>query len=322
MKPTISLILPTYNVEKYIGKCIDSCLAQIDAPPFEIIIVDDESTDSSGIIADQYAASHDNIKVIHESNGGPACARNTGLENSSGRYVIFIDPDDFVSPHLLAECYANVKLTGADMVQYSYKYTDADGTILPKVKGARYTKVYTSVEEYGHDRNYIPMPWGYMFDKIFLDRNNLRFDPDLRRVEDAHLILRCISFDPTISTIATPLYFYRQRPGSIMSVRSSLAVMAAHLDVVTRLLKYFGAKSDTPPSPFFRKHLAQLVLSFLKRLHELQEPELGQAKKMWYDFKRTLTGYPGYLKPGFYLNLARTSLPAFIRLRRWLHGKW
>lgn len=94
MNPIVSFIIPVYNVEKYISSCIDSILAQ-SYPNYEIILVDDGSPDNSGQICDQYALKDKRIKVIHKTNGGLSDARNTGLYSAQGKYVIFLDSDDF-----------------------------------------------------------------------------------------------------------------------------------------------------------------------------------------------------------------------------------
>lgn len=96
MVDLISVIIPVYNVEPYLKKCLDSVVAQT-YKEIEIILVDDGSTDGSGLICDEYAARDKRIKVIHKQNGGLSDARNVGLERCGGRYVTFIDSDDYVA---------------------------------------------------------------------------------------------------------------------------------------------------------------------------------------------------------------------------------
>lgn len=95
----LSIIVPVYNVEKYLKTCINSLLEQkLDA--YEIILVDDGSTDSSGGICDEYAKKHEKIQVIHKKNGGLSSARNTGIENAVGKYIGFVDSDDYIMPEM------------------------------------------------------------------------------------------------------------------------------------------------------------------------------------------------------------------------------
>lgn len=95
MKPLVSVIVPIYNVEKYLSKCIESIINQT-LSNIEIILINDGSTDSSGVIADNYAKNDSRIKVIHKKNGGQGSARNIGIELASGEYIGFVDSDDWI----------------------------------------------------------------------------------------------------------------------------------------------------------------------------------------------------------------------------------
>lgn len=118
-KPLVSIIIPVYNVELYLSKCIDSILAQsfID---WECILVDDGSKDKSGSICDNYALKDNRIKVIHQNNSGVSIARQVGIDNVCGEYSIHIDPDDWIESNMLEELYNKVKSDDADMVICDY----------------------------------------------------------------------------------------------------------------------------------------------------------------------------------------------------------
>lgn len=103
--PKISVIVPVYKAEKYLRKCVDSILNQTFSN-FELILVDDGSPDQSGQICDEYAGKDKRINVIHKKNDGVSAARQSGLDASSGDYVIHADPDDWVEPQMLKELYA------------------------------------------------------------------------------------------------------------------------------------------------------------------------------------------------------------------------
>ncbi len=111
----ISIIVPVYNVEKYLRECIESILSQ-KLEPMEIILVDDGSTDSSGAICDEYASSHSHIKVVHQKNGGLSAARNTGLSLSCGEYILFIDSDDYIGNDACSLLYGCAKTYGCEIV--------------------------------------------------------------------------------------------------------------------------------------------------------------------------------------------------------------
>ena len=119
--PIVSYIIPVYNVGPYLRECVDSCLGQNGNHDYEIVLVDDGSTDDSGAICDEYASSHDNVKVVHQPNAGLPAARNKGLSVATGQRVLFVDSDDFVSPDQLSVCFGAVNRYGdVDMVQFAY----------------------------------------------------------------------------------------------------------------------------------------------------------------------------------------------------------
>jgi len=130
----LSIIVPVYNVESYLRRCVDSLLAQ-DYSEYEIILVNDGSTDNSGAICDEYASpSFINsltrsvvIKVIHQDNAGLSAARNTGIIAARGTYLCFVDSDDFIEPNVLAGLMEQVMQNDLDVLRYKYQYVDAEG---------------------------------------------------------------------------------------------------------------------------------------------------------------------------------------------------
>lgn len=120
--PLVSAIIPVYNVEKYVRKCIESVINQ-DYENIEIIIVDDGTPDNSGKIADEYAESDKRIKVIHKSNGGVASARNCGIQEAKGEFILFIDSDDWISEDHIKHLIELQKIKNADMCMTTEFYT-------------------------------------------------------------------------------------------------------------------------------------------------------------------------------------------------------
>ncbi|WP_440249335.1 glycosyltransferase family 2 protein [Dialister succinatiphilus] len=110
-----SVIVPVYNVEKYIHRCVDSILKQ-SYRNLELILVDDGSTDHSGRICDEYEKRDNRVRVIHQKNTGLSGARNTGIRQSTGDFLFFVDSDDYVSPHLFEKGLAAFDKSGADMI--------------------------------------------------------------------------------------------------------------------------------------------------------------------------------------------------------------
>ena len=111
----ISVIVPVYNTEKYLNRCIDSILAQT-FTDFELLLIDDGSTDNSGVILDEYAIKDKRVKVFHKENGGVSRARNLGIENAQGEYLSFIDSDDYIRPNMYSELIAVADEYKVDLV--------------------------------------------------------------------------------------------------------------------------------------------------------------------------------------------------------------
>lgn len=118
----LSIIVPIYNVEQYLRKCIDSLLEQdLSSSEYEIILVDDGATDSCPQICDEYAAKHDNIRAIHQKNAGLSAARNSGIEIAQGDYLMFVDSDDSIEPNALGVLVQTMEEKRLDVLRYNYQ---------------------------------------------------------------------------------------------------------------------------------------------------------------------------------------------------------
>lgn len=140
-KMKISIIIPVYNVEKYLRQCVDSILDQ-DYEEKEIILVDDGSPDNSGKICDEYAEKHGNVVVIHKPNGGPSEARNLGVSRATGDYILFVDSDDFIAKNSLSCIVETVNENPVDLVFLETQKYYSDGTVVPLGDGISRGMVY------------------------------------------------------------------------------------------------------------------------------------------------------------------------------------
>lgn len=131
-EPLISVVVPIYNVEQYLERCINSILQQT-YQNLEIILVDDGSPDNSGVICDSYLSLDQRIKVIHKKNGGLSDARNAGLEIASGEFIAFIDSDDTIMPEMIEKLYQRIDTDRSDMAFCGYRQVSPNGDILSEV---------------------------------------------------------------------------------------------------------------------------------------------------------------------------------------------
>ncbi|MFV0530344.1 MAG: glycosyltransferase family 2 protein [Flavobacteriales bacterium] len=126
----ISIIVPIYNVEKYLPKCLDSLLNQTFKGNYELILINDGSTDNSGKIVDDYKKKYpDKIKVIHKKNEGQGIARNIGIDYAKGKYLMFVDSDDWVKPNMLEDMYNSIESKQLDLVVFNYSWENDKGEI-------------------------------------------------------------------------------------------------------------------------------------------------------------------------------------------------
>ena len=163
--PVISIIVPVYNVEKYLHRCIDSILAQT-FPDFECILIDDGSPDNCPAICDEYAEKDGRIIVIHQKNAGVSAARNTGLDKASGEWIGFVDSDDWLEPNALGKLYNKQRETNADIVTGRYRniYNNSKKTAVSKFEN----KFKNNLVDLFMNNN-IKMLWGKLYRKILFD---------------------------------------------------------------------------------------------------------------------------------------------------------
>lgn len=141
----LTIIVPVYNVEAFLNKCIDSLLDQdFSSAEYEIILVDDGSTDASVQICDEYAEAHDNVRVVHQINGGLSAARNTGIRMAKGEYVQFVDSDDYLNAQVLRRIIEFAQSENLDILRINYQNVDAAGRIFEPNK---YSKPFVDYSE-------------------------------------------------------------------------------------------------------------------------------------------------------------------------------
>ena len=232
MNPILSIIVPIFNVERYLDECVQSILCQRN-DEIEIILVDDGSKDNSGLIADSYK--NDFIRVIHKENGGLASARNAGLEVATGDYVAFIDSDDRVSPNAITKLLDWLKLNSFDICfMQAFKFYP-DGSIEDLGDNIHSNDLHNKSKEdavkYLTTRPKFPgSACTKIYNRLFLQHNNLFFPKDRRLSEDLGFIRDCIRLAKIYDALDFCYYEYRQsRDGSITSRSNQKSVEGLQL---------------------------------------------------------------------------------------------
>lgn len=199
----ISIIIPVYNKTAYIEKCLDSILSQ-DFPSFEVICVDDGSTDASGKICDKRAEDEMRLKVFHIPNSGVTAARRTGLEQAEGKYIMFADADDQLTPGALSLMHQAITQSGADEV--IGPYIDQYGTIHDS--GFRgLTDCEPLVRDLLATRNSFCVLWGIIFKRELLE-GCLGAPREIVEREDSLMQIKCLMKSPKVFFIDQPAYLH------------------------------------------------------------------------------------------------------------------
>ncbi|MDE5941640.1 MAG: glycosyltransferase [Muribaculaceae bacterium] len=231
MKPKISVVVPVYNVEKYLGRCVQSLQNQT-LHEIEIILVDDGSPDNSPALCDEYAGADSRVKVVHKKNGGLGMACNSGIEVATGEYIAFCDSDDWVDESMYGVMCDMAAKYGADMVFTGIRQVDQNGIETP-MSEADELKVYTArkeVEMFAMDmiasspsvgvERRVPMSAKIvLYRRAFLVENNIRFESEREFItEDLLFNLDCLSCAKTVVEVPQTFYNYFINTASLSRV--------------------------------------------------------------------------------------------------------
>lgn len=224
-----SVVVPVYNVEKYLTQCLDSILGQSEKD-FELILVDDGSVDGSGKICDDYAEKDSRIKVIHKPNGGQTSARKVGVKNARGEYIVPIDSDDWVESSLLHDIKKKIEVYKPDLVSYGFYQALDIGKII---------SIKTSFESGYYNRNAIekrilpnlirgdsgcsfrPGVCGKVIKRNLYEKYQMMVDERIRIGEDLVVVYPCVSWANSIYIMPSQYYYYRVNVQSVTKQRKN-----------------------------------------------------------------------------------------------------
>ena len=208
----ISVIVPVYNVEKYIEKCLDSLKNQT-MKDIEFIIVNDGSTDNSQRIIDKYVKNDKRFKSIIKENGGQGSARNFGLENANGEYIGYVDSDDYIEKNMYEKMYLEAKKNNSDIVLCGNYVVDENGKILREEKLNSSGQIDKNKNKILFDKMAV---WNKIYRRTFLNSLNIKFR-EKKWYEDFDFSMKVLLSTNSIYVIDECLYYYFQRSGSTMN---------------------------------------------------------------------------------------------------------
>ena len=276
MDKLITIVVPVYNVEKYIDRCVESIQNQT-YKNLEIILVDDGSKDNSAKICDQYAKKDKRIKVVHKKNGGLSDARNAGIEIAKGKYIAFIDSDDYIDEHFVEVLYKSMiqyktKIAIADIcVQYDTgeKFENSDKTVYVETEKEILRKMLIGIRDLDNSA------CNKLYDmSLFKD---IRY-PVGRLYEDTATTYKLFSKCENMVINSFPLYYYMKRRDSITQGRFNPKKLQL-IDSVSEMTTYVRSKYPEL-SPECDRKMMWAYLSTLSQLAASSKPDKSIAKKL------------------------------------------
>lgn len=242
----LSIIVPVYNAEEYLAGCIESVLAQTFSD-YELLLIDDGSTDGSGEICDRYAERDGRVKALHVSNGGPASARNHGLEAASGRHVQFLDADDALEPECCAVFHETARASDADVVLGGAGIFGVhDELVRPLVmpaEGIHRTADLLRNLEPAISGTLLNCVWNKWYRASAIREHGIRYEHDIWLGEDFLFNCAYLSISDTVAVTTQPLYRYYKRVGDSLTrrFRDDEIVRRRRLDrALVELFEHFG----------------------------------------------------------------------------------
>lgn len=260
----VSVIVPFYNVEEYIEKCIKSLVEQ-SLEDIEIILVNDGSKDSSEEIAKKYKNKYpDKIVYLKKENGGLSDARNYALPYTTGEYIAFLDSDDYVEEEMYKEMYETAIIDKADVVECDYLWEYPEETI--ESSGRAYKDRRDMI------LNARVVAWNKLIKKELLERTKIKFPVGLR-YEDVEFFYKLIPYINTISIVKKPFIHYVQRENSISNTQTSKT--AQIIDVLDNVIEFYKEKNifDNYKNELEYNYARYLLCSSMLRMIMIEEKE-------------------------------------------------
>ena len=221
MESIVSVIVPVYNVQRYLETCLDSLLCQT-WPHLEIILVDDGSNDGSERICDEYAQRDSRVKVIHQVNAGAANAKNVGLDAARGDYIAFMDSDDWAEGNWIETMLTAAKSSNADVVECSFRLDYVGSSEAGNPQGIFQETLFETQDYLRH----YPTQWScaLFWNKLFRAElvKNVRFHTERRCVDDEFFTYKAVTGANNVLRIVHELYHYRQRRSSVTQSKKTL----------------------------------------------------------------------------------------------------
>lgn len=292
MNPKISVIIPVYNAEPFLERCLISILNQDFDEEYEVIAVNDGSIDKSLEILENFSENHDKLRVISQKNAGVSAARNKGISSARGEYIAFIDSDDFVEKNFLSALYNAAKRSNADIAMCGYKNVNAANTLRIGCVFKHRAGVFSSEKMLKSllfdifTRSYV---WNKLYRRALFTENKVKF-PTGVHFEDVIIMPQLFYYAKKVAVIRGNLYNYVQRKGSITGTLSAKSIndyVAAFGKIREFLQKQGVFYAYKGACRFLGVKIAFTVVPMLAGCSR-RDPDLNLRQSIEYSLKRLL----------------------------------
>lgn len=305
--PTVSIIIPIYNAEKYLHECLESIRVQ-SYNDFEVILVDDGSTDKSASICNAFVEIDKRFHYYHKTNGGVSSARNAGLEKASGDWIAFIDADDWVSPNYLQTILEYLPM--ADITFFGEKTMSDNEEIGTTVLSDKYCTDRQLIEntiyelKCGKHGDVFGWTWDKLLRAEIIRNNNIRFPEDVSFREDEIFTLEYCRYIKSIRTISNVLYFYRVTPDGLTKKGLQKSDLLPSSILLEENLNYYI-------SPALKEHILKSITDY--RAMDIYASPISQLLDKLRDFQNLAERQP---QPGIECKI--NHLTQYLKKSFWL----
>ena len=309
--PKISIIIPMYNVEKYIRRCLDSVQNQT-FKDWQAICVDDGSPDNSGKIAEEYAAKDSRFIVVHKENGGLSDARNAGMKKASGKYITFLDSDDFIHPQTMEIAYNAIEKNKSDVASFAYDrlyrpllmlrhflHMDTDNVIpfginkkydIDKIKTKTTDDIFEYATERSHNKNNINKKWLVKHCQVWKNiykKSLIKDIPFTKGIlfEDFPWWSKVMLKNPRLTVINLPLYYYIPNFGGIvLSAKQLKMIKSLCVGIGESFIAYKNSATEYQMKQWQEKFLWFFVSKAFGKIKKLDnKTDIDEAKQAFVE---------------------------------------
>lgn len=287
MKMILSIIIPVYNIEQYLNQCIESLLSNCNN--YEIILVDDGSTDKSPQICDDFALKYEFIHSFHKPNGGVSSARNWGIERAKGKYIYFVDGDDYVEG--IDSLIKVLQNEDAEGFVLNSIFLDSNDNIMRKYEYDHVSEM-SIAKDYCNQQKKLHAPWSFIYRRDMIINNGIRFDIQLKYAEDWLFVVQYLTHIKVVQSVKGFFYYYRkERIGSAMNSKYSEENIWRYFDAYDKMSQIKPVMNKRYYNNE-RKELLSYILSAVKhnlsKVNDIVALQKNIRKRITWDIFMTI----------------------------------